>query len=382
MDDRLSQYREFRQRWQRLTLKQVERSETALLSVLLETGRGELFRFGFEFESQPPGKLVAIRIEGPLADSTAAAEDPLTDPQRQQAIDELIAALDEAYVFPEKAAAMEKMLRENLAAKRYESSDSAVKFADQLTEDLQRICQDKHLRVRAGAEPPRTLRNLDAEEGARANYGFVRAEVLPGNIGYLRLNMFHPTRDAQQTAAAALEFLKNCDALIFDLRYNGGGSPEMIRFLSSYLFDRPTHLNSFYDRMANRTSETWTLEQVPGQRFRNDLPVYVLISHYTFSAAEEFTYNLRCLNRATIVGETSGGGAHPVQPRVLAGRFTVMIPFARAENPITKTNWEGVGVEPHIKVAAEKALEAAQEDAAKRLAGAAAKPSSGEPHTP
>ncbi len=366
MEDRLSQYRELHQRWRSLTLKQVVRDEAAVLTVLVENGNDEVFQFGFEFEPQPPGKLVAIRIEGPIADAAAGAE-PLTAQQRQQAIEELIRNLNDAYVFPQKAAAMEKMLRDHLAAKRYDDCDSAAKFAERMSEDLQAVCHDKHLRMRAGAATPMALRQLSPEEGARSNYGFVRAEILPGNVGYLKLNMFHPSADAQKTAAAALEFLKSCDALIFDLRENGGGSPEMIRFISSYLFDKPTHLNSFYDRAANRTSETWTLENVPGQRFRSDLPVYVLISNYTFSGAEEFTYNLRCLDRATIVGETSGGGAHPVQPRVLAARFTVMIPFARAENPITKSNWEGVGVEPHIKVPASQALEAAQEDVAKRL---------------
>jgi C-terminal processing protease CtpA/Prc len=141
----------------------------------------------------------------------------------------------------------------------------------------------------------------------------------------------------------------------------------MIQFISSYLFDEPTHLNSFYDRLSNKTSETWTLQEIPGRRFAADLPVYVLTSSYTGSAAEEFTYNLKHLKRATIMGETTGGAAHPVVERVINDRFRMLVPYARAENPITKTNWEGVGVIPHIKVSAANVLNAAREDAAKKI---------------
>src|SRR5262249_6744024 len=150
-----------------------------------------------------------------------------------------------------------------------------------------------------------------------------------------------------------------CDAIVFDLRQNGGGSPEMIRFLTSYLFEAPTHLNDMVDREGKTVEEWWTTKDVPGRRPKTDVPVYVLTSQRTFSGAEEFSYNLKNLKRATLVGETTGGGAHPVRGEQLNDRFAIRIPFMRACNPITKTNWEGTGVEPDVKVPAAEALDKA-----------------------
>ncbi len=158
-----------------------------------------------------------------------------------------------------------------------------------------------------------------------------------------------------------MNFLSGCDAIIFDLRSNGGGSPEMIRYITSYLFDSKTHLNDMVDRDSKVVEEYWTLEQVPGPRPKKDVPVFVLTSSRTFSGAEEFSYNLKNLKRATLVGETTGGGAHPVRGERVNERFMVRVPFMRAQNPITKTNWEGAGVEPDVKTGAGDALERATE---------------------
>ncbi len=162
-----------------------------------------------------------------------------------------------------------------------------------------------------------------------------------------------------EIAATTMNFLANTDALIIDLRRNGGGQPEMVALLSSYLFNQRTHLNDIYSRFDNRTQEYWTSETVAGKRYGESKPVYVLTSKRTFSAGEEFTYNLKNLKRATIIGETTGGGAHPVRPHRLTDHFMIGVPFARAINPITKTNWEGVGVTPDIETTAEQALKVA-----------------------
>ncbi|MCG3120544.1 MAG: hypothetical protein ALAOOOJD_03288 [bacterium] len=172
---------------------------------------------------------------------------------------------------------------------------------------------------------------------------------------------------ASEAAATAMNFLANTDALIIDLRRNGGGQPEMVALLSSYLFDKPTHLNDIYSRFDNRTQEYWTSETVAGKRYGESKPVYVLTSNRTFSGAEEFAYNLKNLKRATIVGETTGGGAHPVRPHRITDHFMIGVPFARAINPITKTNWEGTGVTPDIETTAEQALKVAQLAALKNL---------------
>ena len=153
-----------------------------------------------------------------------------------------------------------------------------------------------------------------------------------------------------------MTFLAGTRAMIIDLRWNGGGQPKMVALVSSYLFDRRTHLNDLWTRRTNATEEFWTRDSVAGRKFGGTKPVFVLTSSRTFSGGEEFTNNLKTLKRATIVGETTGGGAHPVRGRRVDDHFMIGVPFARAINPITKTNWEGTGVEPDVKVPASEAL--------------------------
>jgi C-terminal processing protease CtpA/Prc len=160
-------------------------------------------------------------------------------------------------------------------------------------------------------------------------------------------------------ATEAMSKVADTDALIIDLRDNGGGQPAMVAYISSYLFDQRTHLNDIWDRRTDRTQEFWT-RNVPGKKYGGTKPVFVLTARRTFSGAEEFSYNLKSLKRATIIGETTGGGAHPVSPHRINSHFTIGVPFARAINPITKTNWEGAGVAPDIKVPASDALETAR----------------------
>ena len=156
----------------------------------------------------------------------------------------------------------------------------------------------------------------------RGNFGFARVERLDGNIGYVDLRGFTPPEIASETAAAAMTFLGGTDAMIFDVRQNGGGSPEMVAFLTSYLFEGTVHLNDFYSRPTNETRQSWTLPYVPGRRFPGK-NVYILTSRKTFSGAEEFTYNLRHLGRATVVGETTAGAAHLVGGRRISDGFAI-----------------------------------------------------------
>ena len=187
----------------------------------------------------------------------------------------------------------------------------------------------------------------------------MKAEVLPGNIGYLKFNGFASVEMCGPTTSAAMNFLASTRVLIVDLRDNTGGSPAMVAYISSYLFSEKTHLNSLWNRNTGQTSEFWTTDDVPGRKFGGEKPVYVLTAARTFSGAEEFSYNLKSLKRALIIGETTGGGAHPVSGQKIDDHFMIAVPFARAINPITKTNWEGVGVEPDVKVPASDALSTA-----------------------
>jgi hypothetical protein len=300
---------------------------------------------------------------------------------RAEVIEAIVKRLQERYVFPETAKKMEAALRQRLEQGAYDSVTSARDFSRLLTEHLQEVSKDKHLRVNCSHEPlpPEPNGRPDPKDverrrermrtlGAFSNYGFEKVERLGGNVGYLDLRGFMSPEFAGDTAAAAMNFLANTDALIIDLRKNGGGHPAMVALVCSYLFpaEPATHLNDLYFRPANETTQYWTLPYVPGRRYVGK-DVYILTSKRTFSAAEEFTYNLKNLKRATIVGETTGGGAHPGGMARLTDHFGMFVPSGRAINPVTKTNWEGTGVTPDVEVPADQALAAAHLDALRKL---------------
>ncbi len=275
---------------------------------------------------------------------------------KKEVVNRLADLMNRNYVFPEKGKAMHDLIKQNLEAGKYDEIKDAETFANQLDDDLKSVVKDKHIRVQFDPERVEKIRSGSRTGGRDVpeNYGFEKVEINDG-IGYLDLRGFHEIRFAEDIAKPAMEKLIKSDAIIFDLRQNGGGSPSMIRFICSYLFQERTHLNSFYWRPSDRYSESWTNPQWAGTR-NEDIPVYILTSNYTFSAAEEFTYDLKNLNRAIVIGETTGGGAHPGGPRIIKDGFLVNIPQGRAINPITQTNWEGVGVEPDIKLPADQAL--------------------------
>lgn len=333
--------------------------------MVVEPEKGEgWIHLAFELEDKSPHGLLGVRIDGPIdAEASAAGNKRLDDDRRKQVVNRIADELIRAYIFEDVARAMAKDIRQRLTNGEYDSLDYSYPFARRLTDDLRAICHDKHLRV--DPRIPMTKRSRGASRARRMgpkpeeNYGFASVDVLHGNVGYIKFNKFDGSADARPTAAAAMAFVANTDALIFDITENGGGSPNMINFLCGYLFDKPTHLNTFHHRAAGRVSNTYSDEKVPGMHYGEDKPVYVLTSGYTFSAAEEFAYNLKHLKRATIVGETTGGGAHPVDVMTLNKYFTLKVPTGRAVNPITKTNWEGVGVIPHVEVSADKAKEKA-----------------------
>ncbi|HEV7330256.1 MAG TPA: S41 family peptidase [Flavisolibacter sp.] len=316
----------------------------------------------------------------PLANAQEEGSVRIEPAEQKQVIDSVSRRLLDNYVFPEVAQKMSTLIRENYQKGVYKATASVASFAEKLTEDLRSVSKDKHLRVAFNPQVSRQLQNNAGggdeppssylENMRMSNYGFREVKLIEGNVGYLDLRGFTDARFGGETAVAAMNFLSNASALIIDLRKNGGGSPSMIQLITSYLYGaEPVHLNNFYFRPANQNTQTWTLPHVQGKR-RPDIPVYVLTSNKTFSAAEEFTYNLKNLKRATIIGETTGGGAHPGGTLRATDRFTVWVPTGRAINPITNTNWEGVGVKPDIEVKAEEALLTAH---VKALEGLAAK---------
>lgn len=322
--------------------------------------------------------LAVPALAAPPAPPTITAQD------RAAIIEDIVAALNEIYIFPETAKKMEEHVRRQLQSGAYDRLETLTDFTQKLTEDLQSVSRDLHLNVGWDPAPPEGDPGMAPSEEQQArfaarlrrdNYCFRKVERLAGNVGYVKLDCFAEAGLGGATATAAMGFLAGSDALIFDLRDNGGGSPSMIQLLTSYLLEgEPTHLNSFYIRKGDRTEQFWTSSWVPGTRMP-DVPVFVLTSGRTFSAAEEFTYNLKNLKRATIVGETTGGGAHPVERHQVKGYpVAVSLPYGRAINPISGTNWEGTGVEPDVKVPAPEALAAAHARALGAVAEKAADP--------
>jgi retinol-binding protein 3 len=313
----------------------------------------------------------AVAQFGPPKDFT------ITAAERDQVIKGSIAKLNENYVFPEVAKKMGEAVQARAAKGEYTSITSAKELADKLTEHFREVSNDKHLRVQyresgfPDTKPDYSEESTPSAEDrafmARVNYGFEKVERMQGNIGYLEIRGFVPASAGAETASAAMTFLANTDALIVDLRKNGGGEPSMIAYVLSYLFDEKTHLNDIYERPTNKTREYWTNANVPGRKFGGKKPVYVLTSNRTFSGGEEFAYDVKNLKRATIIGETTGGGAHPVQPYKVSEHFAIGVPFARAVSPVTKTNWEGTGVTPDVALPADAALDKAYRLAVEKL---------------
>jgi hypothetical protein len=305
------------------------------------------------------------------------AQSRMDDAAKKAVVDTIAELLEDNYVYPETGEEMGRHIRQRIEAGAYDSFTMPASLASRLQGDLREISHDLHLRVRYDPETAAALlrgggddaelhrRRLERER--RVNFGFERIERLAGNVGYLDIRFFADTSYARDTAAAAMAVLAGSDAVIFDLRSNGGGSPRMVQFLCSYFFGpEPVHLNSLYWRPSDRTDEFWTLKELPGERYP-DTDLYVLTSRRTFSGAEEFTYNMKNLKRATIVGETTGGGAHPVNQKPVNDLFVITIPVGRAINPISKTNWEGVGVEPDVEVSRADALANAHLIALKKI---------------
>jgi Peptidase family S41/N-terminal domain of Peptidase_S41 in eukaryotic IRBP len=299
-----------------------------------------------------------------MPDDPGLTGEPLSGHETVQAALRLLRA---GYVFPGRAEQAATAIEARLAAGEYDGLDEAV-LAERLTAQLHEICADKHLRVRlrdpdrreppapAGPPGPGPSRR---DRGRPGNYGIYRAERLEGNIGYLDLRGVADPEFAGPVIAAAMELIAGTYALIIDLRRNRGGSPDGVVFWCSYLFPGAgTHLNGIFHAESGETRQFWSLAYVPGQRYL-DRPVYLLTSSETFSGGEDFCYTLQAQGRAELIGETTGGGAHPTRTVPISSTMAISVPFARSVNPVTGTNWEGTGVVPDIAVLAAEAYDVA-----------------------
>ena len=329
------------------------------LSLRLPAAR--LLEFTFD---QPGAPRISVPDDGSLAAEQLSGREIVT---------KALELLRANYVFPEQAGQAAAAIEARLEAGEYDDLDE-VTLTERLTRDLQEITGDRHLRVVLGGGPgPRRQRIPEPEEpkdhearrlamrrmGRLDNFGIRQVERLDGNVGYLDVRRVAVPANAGPAIGAAMELVAGTYALIIDLRNNGGGAPEGVVFWCSYLLDeQPTHLNDIFHADTGETRQFWALPYVPGTRYP-DRPVFVLTSGRTFSGGEDFAYTLQALGRATVVGETTGGGAHPTRGFPISAAVHIGIPFARSVNPVTGTNWQGTGVVPDVPADAERAYDVA-----------------------
>lgn len=312
-----------------------------------------------------------------------AAESPLTPRQRAQAIEDIAAAFEKTYVFPDVGDAVARDLRSRRDRGEYDRIAASRELAARLSRDIDAICRDSHTEVAyfeedqlAGEAPATPAAAQQREEARRAraradNFGFAEPRRLDGNIALIRFDSFYPAADAAPFVHKLMSDAADADALIFDLRENGGGSPQLIAVLASYLYDdTPVHLYDQYDRRLGTRHAAWTDPAVPGERLGSSKPVYILTSAQTFSAAENLAYTLQKLGRAKVVGERTRGGAHGGFGRPVTSHLVPMIATRRVVHAVTKSDWDRIGVIPDVRAPAADALAAAVALAKKDIAAA------------
>jgi len=287
----------------------------------------------------------------------------LTVQQIEMIVDTICDRVEQGYVYADKGKNIADYLRTQFKTGVYNKHTDPKELAGVLTNDMRRVCYDGHLTVRFSApvpasSVPNTPSRTTSIPHKEVNFNLKAAEILPGNVGYFRFDGFTDDEDVQPVLENALHFLERGQALIIDIRYNGGGSRRMVNLIESYLFDKKTEMNAIIGRSGKDTARLFT-DPAAAKGFTLNMPVFILTSHKTFSAAEDFAYGMQSIHRAQTVGEASGGGAHPVQNSPIGYGLVLTVPFMRAYNPYTHKDWEGVGVIPDIHCTADSALEIA-----------------------
>jgi retinol-binding protein 3 len=286
-------------------------------------------------------------------------------------VDSLSSKLYNTYIFPDKSLLMGNYLRQQLKKGAYKNITDPKNLAQKLRDDIQSVHPDAHLNIaydpefaaellQPGPTGPRPLDSAELRGAIADNFGFRKTEILNGNIGYVQFTAFSGLVDqAMPVLNSAFGFVSHTQAIIIDLRDNGGGSPWMVARIASFFAQEKTRLNDIYERQRD-TTVAFYADPTLAQNMKLSQPLYILTSKHTFSAAEDFTYAMQVNKRAIIVGDTTGGGAHPTRPFPIGQGFVASIPFARSINHITKTDWEGTGVRPDVPTTTDKALLEAQ----------------------
>ena len=284
--------------------------------------------------------------------------------------------LQDAYVIEATATKLSQLLNSEDSLSNCSQQKSAESIADFMTKELNKIANDKHLSVTYDPQWVKELKEYRASDQDKAfadkrvletptdNYGFKQVEMLEGNIGYVDIRSFADSHLGGATLESAMKFLQHADGIIIDLRNNFGGSPFMVNTLASYFFDLDTvHLSTFESRESGQLTQIqeWTSPYVPGPRFK-DAPLYILTSKNSASAAEAFSYAMKNLGRATLVGEVTAGAAHGRNADIVNDDYILTLPTTRGVDPRTNDNWERIGVKPNMETPSDNALNVAYAD--------------------
>jgi hypothetical protein len=312
-----------------------------------------------------------LSVASAMALAPTADDAQLNAAERQRVIDGVVRNIKEHYFDRDAAQKMADTVLAHAKSGDDDATTDGAAFAALLTGQLREVSHDMHVEVVYSADRLPDQPGAPSAERLAAyrraleqeNCTFEAVKILPHNIGYLKLNSFPDVSICRSTAVAAMASLNRADAVIFDLRDNRGGYPEMVSLIAAYLFDHPEYM---YNPRERPTEQTWTRSPVAGNRLA-DKPVYALTSGTTWSGAEQFSYDLKMLKRATLVGERTRGGAHAGTFYRIDDHFGIGVPEVKAVNPFSNSDWEGVGVEPDVKVKAADALETAERLAVGKL---------------
>ena len=308
------------------------------------------------------GAAAALTLAPAAAGAGVAT--PRTVEARRDKVWRLAALVREHYQDEEAATRLANALVRQLDAGAYDDASLPdAEFAARLTRDLRNVVDDKHMAVMSGMAGRQPNLTTDAGFALKINYGVQAVRRLPGNVGLIEINFFPSLgfRDALlDRYAAAMTLVRDTRALIVDVREHMGGEPETVAYFVSYFYDRAPFVVNRIRYRPSRVDAFSTTAAPRGGRYGERRPLYVLVSAQTFSGAEEFAYDLQATKRASIVGEVTGGGANPNEAFDLRDGFFAYVPNGAAVNPVTGTNWEGVGVQPDVSMPAARALEASQ----------------------
>lgn len=303
----------------------------------------------------------------------------LTGAEKNEVLNDIIEKLQKIYPFPEVSEKTIAGLMKQMSDGNYDQHNTPVEFATQVSGDLEEFSNDKHLDLNYDPDLAQALLTTETDstdytkEEAKTeiwnNYGFKELRILPGNIGYLNLSVFFATDYAGKTADISMNYFANCNALIIDLRQNGGGWGDMVDYLLGYFVDAngPLILNITQSTLDSSVYSEVVPAYVPGKKLTGK-PIYILTSSATASAAEAFTSHLKYLNKSTeIIGEKTAGAENPVEHIAINDKFVLQIPAWKKIYSLNPDDWEGVGIKPDIEVEASEALKTAHLKALKKL---------------